>query len=193
MGTFAANKPLAHPPGSHWSYSSGTTNLIAWLHRRTFDELGDYLAFPRRRLFDPLGMASALIEPDASGTFVGSSYMYATPRDWARLGLLYLRDGVWNGTRLLPAGWVDYSLTPAPAAPKGEYGAQIWLNRGTGTDGADRPHPELPRDMFYLSGFEGQNVVVVPSADLIVVRLGLTRSGESPVWALTRRILDAVN
>lgn len=193
VGAFAADKPLVHPPGTHWSYSSGTSNVISRLHRQAFDDPGEYLAFPRERLFNALGMASAVIEPDFSGTFVGSSYMYATPRDWARLGLLYLQDGVWNGTRNLPEGWVEYSLQPAPAAPNGRYGAQIWLNRGTDAEGADRPRPELPAETYYLSGFEGQNVVVVPSAELVVVRMGLTRSGESPVWGLTARILDAAN
>lgn len=191
MGAFTADKPLAHPPGEHFSYASGTTNLIARIQRQTFDDLQDYFAFPRKRLFEPLGMASAVIEPDVSGTFVGSSYMYATPRDWARLGLLYLQDGVWNGERILPEGWVDYSLTPAPAAERGQYGVQIWLNAGA--DGQPPPNPALPAEMFYLSGFEGQNVVVVPSARLIVVRMGLTR-GEAgrPVWTLTRRVLDAM-
>lgn len=193
MGAFAADKPPAHPPGVVWAYASGTTNLLAMIQRQAFERLQEHFAFPRERLFNELGMASAVLEPDASGTFVGSSYLYATPRDWARLGLLYLEDGVWNDRLILPDGWVDYSLTPAPAADAGHYGAHVWLNRGAGGDAAARPHPELPAEMFYLSGFEGQNVVVVPSHDLVVVRMGLTRSGPSPVWALTRRILDAAD
>lgn len=192
MGAFSANMPLAEAPGTHWSYASGTSNLIARIHRQQFDSLQDYFTFPRERLFNPLGMASAVMEPDVSGTFVGSSYMYATPRDWARLGLLYLQDGIWNGERLLPADWVKYSLTPAPAAGQGQYGAQIWLNHGAPGDSAVRPHPELPAEMYYLSGFEGQNVVVVPSRELVVVRMGLTRSAARPIWTLTRGILDAM-
>jgi len=192
MGAFTANMALDHPPGTHWSYASGTSNLIARIHRQQFDSLQDYFIFPRERLFNPLGMASAVMEPDVSGTFVGSSYMYATPRDWARLGLLYLQDGIWNGQRLLPADWVKYSLTPAPAAGQGQYGAQIWLNHGAADDPADRPHPDLPAEMFYLSGFEGQNVVVVPSRQLVVVRMGLTRGAARPIWKLTRGILDAM-
>lgn len=192
MGAFTADKPLAHPPGQHFSYASGTTNLIARIQRQTFEDLQDYFAFPRKRLFAPLGMASAVIEPDVSGTFVGSSYMYATPRDWARFGLLYLQDGVWDGERILPEGWVDYSLTPAPAAERGQYGVQIWLNAGAGEQ--PPPNPALPAETFYLSGFEGQNVVVVPSERLVVVRLGLTRGeADRPVWTLTRRILDALD
>jgi CubicO group peptidase (beta-lactamase class C family) len=191
MGAFAAAMPLDHVPGSHWSYASGTTNLISLLHRQAFDSQAAYFAFPRERLFNPLGMASAVIEPDESGVFVGSSYMYATPRDWAKIGLLYLQDGMWQGQRLLPEDWVAYSLRPAKAADQGQYGAQIWLNRGAPDDPANRPHPELPADLYYLSGFEGQNVVVVPSRDLIVVRMGLTETGPRVVWDLVGAVLEA--
>lgn len=193
MGAFAAAMPLDHVPGSHWSYASGTTNLIASVLRDALHSQADYFAFPRARLFNPLGMASAVIEPDESGTFVGSSYMYATPRDWARLGLLYLQDGVWLGERLLPEGWVGYATTPAPAAPRGEYGAQIWLNRGAPGNPSDRPHPELPADLYYLSGFEGQDVVVVPSRDLVVVRMGLTAGGPEVVWDVVAGVLNAIS
>jgi CubicO group peptidase (beta-lactamase class C family) len=191
-GAFAASFPLAHVPGTHWSYASGTTNIIAMLLRDSFDSQAAYFAYPRERLFNPLRMASAVIEPDESGVFVGSSYMFATPRDWAKLGLLYLQDGVWNGERLLPERWVSYSLRPAAAAAQGQYGAQVWLNRGAAGDPADRPHPELPTDLYHLSGFEGQNVVVVPSADLVVVRMGLTSTGPQVVWPLVRQVLDAL-
>jgi CubicO group peptidase (beta-lactamase class C family) len=92
----------------------------------------DYQLFPRRALFEPLGMTSAVIEPDAAGTFVGSSLMFATARDWARFGLLFLQDGTWEGRRLLPEGWVTFSVTPAPAAPDGVYGAHFWLRLGRG-------------------------------------------------------------
>jgi len=153
---------------------------------------GAYFAFPRERLFNKLKMASAVLEPDESGVFVGSSYMYATPRDWARVGLLYLQDGVWEGERLLPEGWVDYSITPAPAAPKGSYGAHIWLNRGTPENPEDRPQAGLPADLYHLSGHEGQNVAVVPSKSLIVVRMGLTESGPRVVWELVRGVVEAV-
>ena len=139
----------------------------------------EYHAFPRRALFDRIGMRTAIIEADPSGTFVGSSYSYATARDWARLGLLYLQDGVWNGERLLPEGWVTYSVTPTPRAPKGRYGAHFWLNAGTDAEGTDRPWPELPADAYFMSGFEGQMVAVVPSKSAVVVRLGLSRGPTS--------------
>lgn len=106
---YAANQPLEAAPNTKWQYSSGTTNIISGIIRNAIGSDTDYLGFPRRALFDRLGMKSAVIEPDASGTLVCSSFMYATARDWARFGLLYLQDGVWEGQRILPEGWVQYS------------------------------------------------------------------------------------
>ena len=111
---------------------------------------------------------SAIIERDAKGTFVGSSFMYATARDWARFGLLYANDGVWNGNqRILPEGWVKYSRTPAPKACKGNYGAHFWLRLSDS-------QKELPEGTFHMSGHEGQFVTIIPEEKLVVVRLGLT-------------------
>jgi len=121
-------------------------------------------------------MTSAVIEPDASRTLVAPSFSYASARDWARFGLLYLRDGVWDGRRILPAGWVDYSRTPTPGAPGGRYGAHFWLNAGAPERGEPPPLPGVPRDAFYASGYEGQFVVAIPSRDLVVVRLGLSQT-----------------
>jgi len=174
MAAFAASQPLAHPPGTVWSYSSGTTLILSGILRSLIGSDPDYHAFPRRELFDRIGMKSALIEADAAGTFVGSSYSYATARDWARFGLLYLRDGTWEGARILPAGWVDYTRTPAPAAPHGEYGAHFWLNAGADERGVPRPDSRAPADLFYASGHDGQVVAIVPSRDLVIVRIGLT-------------------
>ena len=190
---YAIDQPLAEEPGSTFYYSSGTTNIIARTHRQAFDGFQEYFNFPQERLFSKLGMRSAVIEPDASGTFVGSSYMYATPRDWAKIGLLYLQDGQWNGEQILPEGWVDYSVTPASSADQGQYGIQLWLNAGAPEDPMDRPLPNLPANMYYLSGFEGQNVVVLPDHDLIVVRMGVTTSGPRPIWQLTESVLEAVS
>jgi CubicO group peptidase (beta-lactamase class C family) len=190
----AATSPLMHEPGTVWYYSSGTTNLIAQRIRDVFvDDDIAYLTFPRHALFDRIGMHSAVIEPDPSGTFVGSSFMYATARDWARFGLLYLQDGVWNGERILPEGWVQYSVTPVPPAPLGEYGAQWWLNAGTAADTMKRRWPDLPRDIFYAAGFQGQYVVIVPSHELVVVRLGVTHDDRA--WSLggfLRTVIDAL-
>jgi len=170
---FAAAKPLEAEPDSRWSYSSGTTNIVSRLIRKAVPgSQQDYLAFPRRHLFDKIGMKSAVIEPDPSGTFVGSSFMYATARDWARFGLLYLNDGVWEGERILPHGWVRYSTTPTPGAPaKKPYGAQFWLNTG---EPDDRWMPKLPPDLYSARGYEGQFVTVIPSRNIVVVRLGFT-------------------
>jgi CubicO group peptidase (beta-lactamase class C family) len=170
---YAARSPFAHPPGEVWSYSSGTTNLLAAVLRTTA-EAGEraYHRLPREALFDRIGMRSAVLETDASGTFVGSSFGYATARDWARFGLLHARDGVWQGERVLPEGWVARVRRPAPPAPRGCYGAHWWLNAGAPGDPDDRPFPSLPTDLFYASGYEGQFVVVLPSHDLVVVRLG---------------------
>ncbi len=166
----AAAKPLAAPPGTAWSYSSGTTNVLCGVLRGVVGE-GEQLAFPRRALFDRLGMASAVLETDPSGTFVGSSFMYATARDWARFGEFLRLDGVWRGERLLPEGWVEFLRTPAPASG-GQYGAHVWLEVGEFFRGPSRP--ALPRDAFHAIGHEGQFVSVIPSRELVVVRLGLT-------------------
>jgi CubicO group peptidase (beta-lactamase class C family) len=177
---YAAAKPLAHPPDSYWHYSSGTSNIVSRILRESFEgDQAAYFRFPREALFDRIGMRSAVIEPDASGTFVASSFMFATARDWARFGLLFLEDGVWQGERILPEGWVEYSTTPTPKAPQGRYGAHWWLNAGDPDDPADRPWPDLPTDTFSARGFEGQEVVVIPSRDLVLVRLGQSRPESS--------------
>jgi CubicO group peptidase (beta-lactamase class C family) len=189
----AAASGLSHEPGAHWSYSSATTNIISAVVRSTFRSQEDYLAFPRRALFEPTGMSSAVLEPDPAGTFVGSSFMYATARDWARFGLLYLEDGVWNGERILPEGWVEYSVSPAAAAPLGRYGAQWWLNAGEPADTTRRFWPQLPRDVFWASGFQGQYVAVVPSRDLVVVRLGVTADEQAfDMGEFLHRVLGAL-
>jgi CubicO group peptidase (beta-lactamase class C family) len=170
---YALDKPLQHPPGKHWKYSSGTTNILSFYLKKVMG-VQRYYKFPREGLFEPIGMKSAVMEPDPSGTFVGSSFMYATARDWARFGLLYLRNGIWNGNRVLPEGWVEFATSRAPAAPEGRYGAHWWLNKGEKGKPSNRPFPELPADLYRASGFEGQELIVVPSENLVVVRLGMT-------------------
>ena len=189
---FAAGKPLAAPPGTQWSYASGTTNIIARALRRAVgggDE--DYWLFPRRAIFEPLGMASAVLEPDAAGNFVGSSFMLATAQDWARFGTLYLQDGVWGDKRVLPEGWVTFSVAPAPAAPDGVYAAHFW--RRLGKD-AYAPSGEegLPADAYHAIGHEGQIITIIPSRRLVVVRLGLAVGrGAWDQAAFLRRLLGA--
>ena len=174
-GAFAAAFPLDAPPEAVWSYSSGTSNIVARIVRDAFGgDLAAMVQFARERLFDPAGMTSALLEPDASGSFIGSSFAFMTARDWARFGELFRRDGVWNGRRLLPEGWVAYATTPTPRAPLGQYGAHWWLNAGEPGDAGSRAWPLLPPETWAARGHSGQWVVVVPSARLVVVRLGLT-------------------
>ena len=120
-------------------------------------------------------MFNTTIEPDAGGTFVGSSYSFATARDWARFGLLYLNKGSFNGEQILPEDWVEYTVTPAPAAEMGEYGAQFWLNAGAPDNKSHRIYPDVPTDLFWADGYEGQNVFILPSKKLVVVKLILSK------------------
>ena len=192
-GGLALRSRAEAAPGEVWYYSSGTTNILARLFRETLARSGfDDQQFARSALFDPLGAASFVLEPDASGAFIGSSFVYATARDWARLGQLYLEDGVWNGERLLPEGWADYVATPA-AASDDQYGAQFWLNRD-GANGRERFVPGLPEDVYFMSGHEGQYVYIVPSKRMVIVRAGITRDREpQPATApLLKAIYDAV-
>jgi len=193
MSDYAAAKSLRAEPDHEWYYSSGTANIVARIIRdANGGTLAGAYAFARRELFDRLGMCSAIIEPDASGSFVGSSYMFATPRDWARVGQLFLNDGVWNGERILPDGWVKYSTTPTPLAPKGQYGAHFWLNAGTKGYPEDRTFPSLPADMYYMSGYNGQIVAMFPSKRLVVVRMGVTHDEEWGEEKFLKSVYDSV-
>ncbi len=177
-GAYAAEQPLEHPPGTHWSYSSGTTNLLCDVVQEATGH-GPELA--REQLFEPLGMTTAVIEPDDSGGLVCSSFPYASARDWARFGQLYLDDGVWQGERLLPEGWVEASTQPVEESTEFGYGYQWWLN--SAPDGTLRM-PDVPPDAFWASGNEGQQVVVVPSEQLVVVRLGYSPGFDGVQWGL---------
>lgn len=191
----AADKPLEAAPDTKWHYSSGTTNIIAGIIRRTVhNDYQNMVTFARRELFSRLNMHSAVIELDPSGTFVGSSYTFATARDWARLGLLYLQDGVWQGGRIFPPGWVAYSRTPALKAPQGQYGAHFWLNAGSSRNPSDRRWPRLPTDMFLAWGFQGQYLVIIPSKKLVMVRLGLNLSPKTwDLQDLAAGVLEAIS
>lgn len=171
MAGFAADNPLLHPHGAEFSYSSGTSVILSRLWQDRFDDPQQALGWPRRALFAPLGMEGAVLETDAAGTFVGSSYLYATARDWARFGQFLLQGGEWDGIQILPAGYVDWMREPAPASG-GTYGrGQLWLA------GPERGRQaELPDDTYWLRGHDGQSMAIVPSSRLIVLRLGLTPS-----------------
>lgn len=176
MGRYAASFPLSYEPDTEWYYSSGTSNILSKIIRDHIDQ-EEYYQYVRERLLNKIGMTSAVIEPDAAGTYVGSSYMYATPRDWAKYGLLYLNDGVWNQERILPEGWVNYSFTPTPDASQGEYGAHFWLNAGAPDNPKERWYPDAPTDMYSMNGYEGQRVFIIPSRKAVIVRTGLTKRG----------------
>jgi CubicO group peptidase (beta-lactamase class C family) len=187
---YAAAKPLERPPGSAWAYSSGTSNIVSRVMREALGSDAEYAAFPRRALFAPLGMASAVMEPDAAGNYVASSYVFATARDWARFGQLYLDDGVAGGRRLLPEGWVAFSASPARHAPDAAFGAHFWLKVPREFANGARSNEGLPPGTFHAVGFEGQFVSVVPQRRLVVVRLGLA-SGEG-AWNHLRFLNEVV-
>lgn len=192
MAAYAANKPLAGAPDTIWNYSSGTANILSRIVRDTVGgDITNYWTFPQQSLFHRIGMTSAILEADASGTFVGSSYMYTTGRDWARFGLLYLQDGVWNGERILPEGWVDYSRTATPPS-LGEYGGLWWLNKGEPGKPETREWPGLPDDLYYASGHDGQDVVIFPSQNMVVVRLSVSRGGSWDMEEFLADIMAAV-
>jgi CubicO group peptidase (beta-lactamase class C family) len=172
-----AGVPLIHAPGTHWAYSTATSQILSGiLARRVGGGREGVRAFVERELAGPLGAGSLLLEFDAAGTPLGGGYAWASARDWARLGLLYLRDGVWEGARILPAGWVELARTLAPAANNGTYGAHFWVN-GEPREGQFRPLRQ-GIDAFEMSGNAGQFVVIVPDRDLVLVRLGeMQRTG----------------
>ncbi len=172
MGRYVAGQPLAHQPGTHLQYSSGSTTLLCSILAR--DHGGPNL--PRAAVLAPLGLERAVLETDAAGTPVCSSYLWATPREWASIGQFALDDGVWDGQRLLPAGWLAASARPVdvPGADPGAA-AGWWANvRADGTP----VQPDLPKDSYFAKGHDGQLLVVVPSERLVVVRLGFTPGPE---------------
>jgi CubicO group peptidase (beta-lactamase class C family) len=177
---FAAGRPLAHAPDSVFNYSSGTSNVLAGIACRAIGGGRDAVReFLRRELFGPIGMSSAEPRFDAAGTWIASSFVDASARDFARFGLLYLRDGVWEGRAILPAGWVDYARTPTPAAVEEPYGAHWWLD----PDGSGA---------FYAGGYRGQRILVAPALDLVLVRLGETPAELAPhLVAFVREVLGA--
>jgi CubicO group peptidase (beta-lactamase class C family) len=172
---FAASKPLFVEPDSLWAYSSGTSNILAGIIKQSVGgTFQDYYEFPQKRLFQPLGIRSASMETDHNGTFISSSYMYASARDWARLGQLCLQDGYWQGQPLLPEGWINYSTTATPNNPKNNFGAHFWLNAEPDDPSKQRVWPSLPADTYSMNGFQGQRVIIVPSKNLVVVRMGFS-------------------
>lgn len=176
------SQEMVATPGSSWYYSSGTSNILSELIRRKINNDMKYHRLPYDSLFRRIEMNSAVLETDESGTFVGSSFCYATARDWARFGQLYLQNGRWKDAQIIDSQWVSFVRQPAKHS-KGLYGGHFWLNE----HGA--AYPELPHDLFSCNGFQGQRVFIFPDRDLVVVRMGL--SEEWDFQEFLKRILLA--
>lgn len=160
---FLSSLDLEDEPGSVWAYSSGA-NMLVMGTMRAFLPVDSWTDFPRTALFNPIGMRSAVFETDPAGTFMGPSWLSATARDWARFGLLIQQKGLWDGEQVLPVGWVDTMMEPV-AASNGRYGkGNIWLETGS----------KVPPDTLWVLGHDGQSTAIVPSLELIVVRMGMT-------------------
>lgn len=173
-------------PDQYFSYSSGTTNIINRLIHHTLGNSSDAdQLFLSQKLWKPAKINTAHFETDASGILIGSSYLYASARDWARLGLIWQQDGWINGTQVLPRGWVKAATTPNKSQNEKAYGYQIWLNQGDET----LRWPNLPKDAYAMRGNRQQSVMIVPSAQVVLVRLGWTQ-GEYPMAQNYRAILD---
>jgi CubicO group peptidase (beta-lactamase class C family) len=188
MAGFTAMLPLKYEPGTVFNYSSGNSNILSHIIRHTVGDK-DYVAFPYKALFHKLHMYSTLLEPDASGTFIGSSYSYATARDFARFGLLYYNNGLWNGEQVFPSNWVQQSIQPSAADKLKHYGYQFWLNGYDKKDPSKRMYPDVPNDMFFADGYGGQDIYIIPSKKLVVVRLGLHTIDEN---LLLKEIIQAI-
>ncbi|MBX2831786.1 MAG: beta-lactamase family protein [Rhodospirillales bacterium] len=191
---FAVSKTLENTPGEVFAYNSGTSNILSAAVRNLSGSRMAYLIRPTDLLFRPLGIENAVIETDPDGYFIASSFMHATARDWAKIGQLFLQDGVWGGKRLLPEGWVKYSTSPAENDPDGVYGAHWWLDLPSGRDEDGNPRSDvakIPQDAFFALGHDGQSLTVIPSKELVIVRLGVTRKRSA--FSLRKFISDISN
>ncbi|CAF3749457.1 unnamed protein product [Adineta steineri] len=173
MGHYAASLPLTNEPGSVWEYSTGNTMILSRIIRQ---QLGDknYYSFPYEKLFYKIGMNSFVLEVDASGTFVGSSFFWGTARDWARYGLLYYNRGVFNNERILSEDWIDQTVASSDGYGGGRYGFQFYLNKPATDNTTVVRFPSVPTDAYYAAGVQGQDVFIIPSEKLVIVRLGAT-------------------
>lgn len=183
----AVNQPLRFEPGTVWRYRNSDPLTLMRIAKRTVEARGEsWLSFPQRALFDRIGAHSFVLETDAWGDFIITGFDFGGTRDWARLGLLYLRDGIWQGERILPEGFAEFVSTPAPGDPSQGYGGLFWLNRGGAM-------PRLPADAYWMAGYMGQYTMVIPSRDLVVVRQGPSPGGDGRYFEeLVARILDAL-
>jgi len=191
MAKYAEQLRLKHPPGTVFNYSSGNSNILSWIVRNTVGN-DAYHRFPYEGLFKKAGMYSAMLEPDASGTFVGSSYFFATARDYARFGLLYYNNGIANGEQLFPENWVSETAKPSPANKLKNYGFQFWLNGFDKHNPKKITFPDAPSDVFYADGYAYQDVYIIKSKKLVVVRLGLTLDNSFDENEFLKSIISAI-
>ncbi len=178
-----SKQPIAAPT-EVWNYSSGTSNFLSGVLRKQFKTHQEYLDFPYTALIDKMGMHSMLLETDMAGNFVGSSYGWATTRDWAKFGLLHLNKGNWNGEQLFAPQWIDYITKPTKGS-NGIYGAHWWLN-------AEGKYPNVPKDLYSANGFQGQRVFIIPSKDLVIVRTGLAEGPDFDESIFLKEVVAAV-
>lgn len=183
----AVNQPPEIPPNTQWRYRNSDPLTLGKIIREKVEARGDnYLTFPQRALFDRIGARNFVLETDAWGNFIMTGYDYGSARDWTRFGLLHLWDGVWQGERILPEGWVEFISAPAPADKSRGYGGLFWLNRGGAWSG-------VPEDAFMASGFMGQHTMVIRSRDAVVVRLGPSQRGSDRYFTqLVARLLEGL-
>lgn len=193
MAGFAERMPLKFAPGSAWNYTNGNTLMLSRIIRdKTGGDARSVLGFAHRELFDKLGMKKVTLEFDSTGTPIGSSHMLATPRDWAKFGLLYLNDGMIGSERLLPEGWVDYSARLTPHSEEYGYAAGFWTNRGDSGGALYRVRAGIPADAFMARGAYGQYVVVVPSRRLVVARFGMALDRRNDLDTVAHLIAEVI-
>ena len=186
---YAVNTKMIAPVGTRWHYSSPTTQILARIVRDAVGGPEQTLAFAWRELFNPLGMRNVTLEFDGAGTLQGSTYMLASARDWAKFGLLYLNDGVVGGKRILHEDWVDFC---AAATLDTDYAAGFWTNRSEHQHARARVRLGIPRDAFFASGDLGQRVVIIPSQQMVVVRLGDATDPTGDISGLGRLVKEAI-
>ena len=165
---------LTNEPGSFWNYSSGDANLLSGLIRNAIGNQEEYHGYAYTRLFHRIGMLNTMVETDASGLFVASSYSYGSTRDWARFGMLFLNNGIFEGDTVLTQEWVEYMRSPAPASD-GQYAGTFWLKESD----VENALVDVPEDIFFADGFLGQRIYIIPSKKLVVVRMGYSLSNFS--------------
>ena len=186
---FSINRSVEFPPNTVGRYRNCDPLTLGYIIRKTVEKMGkNYLSWPQEALFDRIGIRKQVLEPDPYGNFLLTGYDYGTARNWARLGLLYLQDGVWEEERILPQVWVDFVSTPAPGWDRPIYGGLFWINGNSRWD--------IPKSAYYMSGAGGQHVIIIPTHDLIVVRLGHqrgARTGQKALNVALGKLIEAID